>query len=89
MLRSPFLQPSLLETVYNYEPITPQIPPSLAHHVLGVQAQIWTEYMPTPQQVEYMCFPRMAALAEVAWSPAVTRDFADFTLSTAVIFQTS
>ena len=39
-------------------------------HILGVQAQLWTEYMPTPKAVEYMAFPRASALSEVAWSPA-------------------
>ena len=44
--------------------------------VLGVQCQLWTEYMPTPEQVEYMAFPRLCAFAEVAWGSS--GDYADF-----------
>lgn len=45
------------------------LPPEQRAHLLGVQGQVWTEYLPSPEQVEYMAFPRSAALAEVAWSP--------------------
>ena len=67
-----------LETVYSYEPIPEQLEPRFAGHVLGAQGQLWTEYMPTPKQVEYMAFPRLTALAEVVWSPKEGRDYADF-----------
>jgi len=67
-----------LETVYAYEPIPEQLEPQFASHVLGAQGQVWTEYMPTPKQVEYMAFPRLAALAEVVWSPKEVRDYSDF-----------
>lgn len=66
-----------LERVYSFEPV----PPALADHaarVLGVQGNIWTEYIPTEAQVEYMAFPRALALAEVAWTPAELRSPADF-----------
>jgi len=49
-----------------------------AAHVLGTQGQIWTEYQRTPKNVEYMVFPRLTALAEVAWTPREQRNFADF-----------
>ena len=67
-----------LETVYAYEPMPEQLETQFASHVLGAQGQVWTEYMPTPKQVEYMAFPRLAALAEVVWSPKEIRDYSDF-----------
>jgi hexosaminidase len=67
-----------LETVYAFDPIPADLEPQFAKHVLGAQGQLWTEYMPTPKQVEYQAFPRMAALAEVVWSPRETRDYAAF-----------
>jgi hexosaminidase len=68
-----------LEKAYSYEPVPADIAPDKAHHVLGTQGQLWSEYMPTPQVVEYMAWPRMCALAEIAWSPKQPRDFAEFT----------
>ncbi len=67
-----------LETVYSYEPIPAELEPQFAQHVLGAQGQLWSEYMPTPKQVEYQAFPRMAALAEVVWSPKEVKDFSAF-----------
>ena len=67
-----------LETVYQFEPIPAELNTAQAKHILGVQCQIWTEYIPTPSRVEYMAFPRLAALAEVGWSSAATRNYADF-----------
>ncbi len=67
-----------LEKVYQYEPVPPAIPPERASHVLGAQAQLWTEYMPDPQRVETMAFPRLCALAEVAWTLQERKDLADF-----------
>lgn len=67
-----------LETVYSFEPIPPDLNADESRHVLGAQAQIWTEYLSTPGHVEYMAFPRLIALAEVAWSPKERRDYADF-----------
>ena len=52
--------------------------PAFHKHVLGVQGQLWTEYMPNPKAVEYMAFPRASALSEVAWSPAAGRSFDEF-----------
>ena len=48
------------------------------HHVLGVQGNHWSEYFYEPWQVEYHAFPRMLAVAEVAWTPLEKKDFADF-----------
>jgi hexosaminidase len=67
-----------LERVYNYDPIPASLDPAQAHHVLGTQAQLWSEYIPNPQQVEYMAFPRLCALAEVAWTPLEGKNWEDF-----------
>jgi hexosaminidase len=61
-----------LEDVAAWEPV-PAEAAELPGRVIGVQGQLWTEYMPTPQAVEYMAFPRLSALAEVGWAPRGTR----------------
>lgn len=70
-----------LEDVYRFEPVPPELTPEEARHVLGTQANVWTEVMEDPARVDYQTFPRLAAFAEVAWSalPApAERDFAGF-----------
>lgn len=70
-----------LEDVYRFEPVPPELTPREAAHVLGTQANLWTEVMEDQARVDYQAFPRLAAFAEVAWSrlPApAERDFADF-----------
>ena len=67
-----------LEQVYDFDPIPSAIAGAHAGHVLGVQGNVWTEYIATPEQVEYMAFPRALALAEVAWTPAQRRSAAHF-----------
>jgi hexosaminidase len=67
-----------LEQVYDFDPIPAAIAGAHAGHVLGVQGNIWTEYIATPAQVEYMAFPRALALAEVGWTPAARRSAAHF-----------
>ncbi|WP_423737767.1 beta-N-acetylhexosaminidase [Chitinophaga caseinilytica] len=67
-----------LSKVYAYEPIPAELPAEKAHHVLGAQANVWAEYMPTTYQVEYMVFPRMIALSEVLWSQKEKRGWEDF-----------
>jgi hexosaminidase len=67
-----------LERVYGFNPIPPAIAPDKAHHVLGAQGNVWTEYIPTEQQVEYMAYPRATALAEVVWSDEAGRDYDEF-----------
>jgi hexosaminidase len=67
-----------LETVYHYEPVPEALDADKRHHVLGVQGQLWTEYMLDYRQVEYMAFPRLCALAEVVWTPAQHKDYGDF-----------
>ncbi len=67
-----------LDTVYAFEPVPAAFDAAQAAHILGTQGQIWTEYQRTPKNVEYMVFPRLIALAEVAWTPRDLRNFADF-----------
>ncbi|MER5830265.1 beta-N-acetylhexosaminidase [Streptomyces sp. NPDC002130] len=70
-----------LEDVYRFEPVPPELTPEEARHVLGTQANLWTEVMEDHARVDYQAFPRLAAFAEVAWSalPApAERDFAGF-----------
>jgi hexosaminidase len=67
-----------LEKVYEYEPIPGELEKEFARHILGTQGQLWTEYISTPHHLEYMAFPRLTALSEVAWSPISARNFEDF-----------
>lgn len=67
-----------LEKVYAYEPVPAAVSPDKAKHILGTQGQIWTEYIPDSDHVEYMAFPRACAMAEVVWIPAGKRDFDAF-----------
>ncbi|MCI0514713.1 family 20 glycosylhydrolase [candidate division KSB1 bacterium] len=69
-----------LDTVYAFEPTPAELTTEQAQHILGVQANIWTEYIPTSTHAEYMALPRMCALAEVAWTSKDQRDAADFKL---------
>ncbi len=67
-----------LKKVYQYNPIPKAIPADKAKHVLGVQGQLWGEYISTPEHLEYMAYPRAAALAEVGWSPKALKDYESF-----------
>ena len=70
-----------LEDVYRFEPVPPSLGPEAAAHVLGTQANVWTEVMQDRSRVDYQIFPRLAAFAEVAWSTLAApaeRDFAEF-----------
>jgi hexosaminidase len=69
---------SPLEHVYSFDPVPPDLTPDERGRILGAQANVWTEYIPTEDHVEYMVFPRMFALSEVVWSPAEDRSFTDF-----------
>ena len=68
-----------LETVYSYEPMPKELTADEARHIIGVQANIWTEYMPTFKQMQYMALPRLAALSEVQWSQPALKDYNSFT----------
>jgi len=65
-------------TVYSYEPVPAQLKEEEAKYIIGVQANVWTEYMKTGDHVEYMVYPRAIALAEVAWSAKEKRNYNDF-----------
>ena len=68
-----------LEKVYSFDPsVTDSLTAAQAKHVLGVQANLWTEYVLTPEYAEYMLFPRLIAVAETGWTPQVDRNFEDF-----------
>ena len=67
-----------LEKVYSFNPIPKELTDDQQQHILGVQANLWTEYIPTYPQVEYMTVPRLAALAEVQWTDPDKKDYDDF-----------
>ncbi len=67
-----------LEKVYSYEPVPKELSPEEQKYILGAQGNVWTEYMATPDYVEYMVYPRACALAEVDWTPAGEKDYDDF-----------
>lgn len=67
-----------IEKVYAFDPMPDSLEPQFQKHILGAQAQVWTEYIKTPKHVEYMAFPRMSALAEGLWTPLARKDYADF-----------
>jgi hexosaminidase len=69
-----------VEKVYGYEPYEGMVPGS-EKHILGVQANLWTEYIATPEHLEYMLLPRMCALSEVQWCAADKKDYARFDAS--------
>ena len=68
-----------LEKCYNYNP-TPDTLVVLKkdHHILGVQGNTWTEYIPDGDILEYRMFPRMIAIAEIGWTPLAKKDYKDF-----------
>lgn len=67
-----------VEKVYEMEPVPASFTAEQKKHILGAQANVWTEYIPTTRQVEYMVLPRMAALAEVQWTQPEKKDYKDF-----------
>ncbi len=67
-----------VDKVYSYEPIPVELNADEAKHILGVQTNMWTEYIPTTKKAEYMLLPRLQAEAEVAWTPKDKKDFNDF-----------
>ena len=67
-----------LEKIYSYNPVPKELTPAETKHVLGVQANLWTEYVLDEPHAEYMLFPRILALSEVAWTPQQDRDYKNF-----------
>ncbi len=69
-----------LEKVYSFNPIPESLNQQEAKLILGAQANLWTEYIPTPDKAEYMAYPRAIALAEALWTPPSKKDYASFVL---------
>ena len=67
-----------IDTAYSYDPIPDSLTAEQGKHVLGSQAQLWTEFMPTTEQMEYMAYPRVFALSEVVWTPKAQRSWDGF-----------
>jgi hexosaminidase len=66
-----------LEKVYSYDPRA-EIDSAKAHLIYGIQGNLWVEYIPTEELVEYMIYPRILAIAEIGWSNPANRDYAAF-----------
>ncbi|MBG6234774.1 hexosaminidase [Pedobacter sp. CAN_A7] len=69
---------SPLTKIYAYEPVPASLTPEQQKHIIGVQANVWTEYIETQEKVEYTLIPRLYSLAEVAWSQKERKDFKNF-----------
>ena len=67
-----------LAKVYSFEPVPKELSAAQAAHVLGAQAQMWTDNHPSEARIDALVYPRAAALAEVVWSPAASRDYDAF-----------
>ncbi len=67
-----------LDKVYSYEPTPDTMSPEQKAHIKGVQANLWTEYVPTFAHAQYMVLPRWGALAEIQWMQPGTRDYKEF-----------
>ncbi|UII25433.1 family 20 glycosylhydrolase [Fulvivirga maritima] len=67
-----------LERVYSYDPTPEVLSPEEQKYILGAQANVWSEYLPTSEMVEYVVFPRLAALSEVLWTPLENKDWEAF-----------
>jgi hexosaminidase len=66
------------EEIYAFDPLPAALTPEEDTHILGVQGNIWTEHIRTEDRVEFMTWPRGAAVAEIGWSPRARRDWPDF-----------
>lgn len=67
-----------LEKVYGYEPVPAELTAEEARFILGAQGNVWTEYIPTTEQLHYMTWPRACAMAEIGWTAKDQRDYTDF-----------
>lgn len=67
-----------VEQVYSFNPRPDSVSADITRHIIGVQGNLWTEYVPTTAQAEYMVLPRMAALSEVQWMPASRKNYDAF-----------
>ena len=73
-----------LENVYSFDPQFQELNSEQQKHILGVQGNLWTEYIPTPEQMEYMAYPRMFAMSETGWTQGSKKDFDEFIARIAV-----
>lgn len=76
-----------LEKVYSFEPVPSELTPEEAKHIIGTQANLWTEYVTSFRHVEYMVLPRMDALSEVQWMQPEQKNYQDFLGRMAKMFQ--
>lgn len=76
-----------LDEIYGYDPVPKELPAEKHSFIMGAQGNVWTEYMHGPEKVEYMVFPRVAALSEVLWSPKEKKDYKNFESRLPVIFK--
>jgi hexosaminidase len=67
-----------IEKVYAYDPLSKELTPEQQQYILGAQANVWTEYMTNTKKIEYMVFPRIAALSEILWTPKRIQDWEFF-----------
>jgi hexosaminidase len=67
-----------LELVYSFDPQFTELTADEQKHILGLQGNVWTEYITTPEQLEYMAYPRAFAISEIGWTPGSGKDFEDF-----------
>lgn len=67
-----------VENVYDLNPVPTELTTEQQKHILGAQANLWSEYIPTSQQVEYMVLPRMAALSEALWTEPQSKSYENF-----------
>ncbi|MEO6671105.1 MAG: family 20 glycosylhydrolase [Ferruginibacter sp.] len=67
-----------IENVYNYDPVPKNLDDKQAKYILGAQGNLWSEYLDNEKKLEYMLFPRIAAVAEVLWSPKQNKNWPDF-----------
>jgi len=67
-----------LEKTYSYDPTPEELNADQKKHILGVQGNMWTEYIATENKIEYMLLPRMFAVSEVAWTPLANKNYKDF-----------
>lgn len=76
-----------LEKVYSYDPVPSALDSTHQQYILGAQANLWTEYISNLSKIEYMIFPRMAALSEVLWSPKEKKSWNEFEKKIPVLFR--
>ncbi len=67
-----------MKKVYSYDPVPKELAPDEKKYILGVQGNVWSEYLLNEKYVEYMAFPRACALSEVAWTDPKNKDWKDF-----------